>query len=104
MNITEFLTYLTGCCGITFIIVHSEIMSMLGIRQLLHKSLFFKKLTSCSLCTGAWVGVALSPIPLEISKTYILTVGAASAASFLFERLTILMDEKIIKYEKEKKD
>jgi hypothetical protein len=104
MTLSELLLFLFGCSGITFIVVHATIMDLLKIRPLLHKWSFFKKLTTCSLCTGAWAGMFLTPFKLGITQEYLLSVGAASAASFLFERATILLDCKIIEYEKKEKE
>lgn len=104
MTLNELALFLIGCSGITFIIVHATIMDILKIRPLLHKWSFFKKLTTCSLCTGAWAGMFLSPIEFGLTKEYLLSIGAASAASFLFERATILLDCKIIEYEKKEKE
>jgi len=100
MTLSETIIYLMGCSGLTFIVVHSTIMDMLKIRPFLHKILFFKKLTSCSLCTGTWAGIIFSPVEKSLLFEYILSVGAAAAISFLFERTTILLDYKIIQYEK----
>lgn len=100
MTLSETIIYLTGCSGLTFIVVHSTIMDMLKIRPFLHRFSFFKKLTSCSLCTGTWAGIIFSPVEKGLSFEYILSIGASAAISFLFERTTILLDYKIIEYEK----
>lgn len=98
MSLLEILLLLLGCAGLTFTIVHAEIMSILKIRQFLQKFDFTKKLIKCALCTGTWVGMACSLAYIE--KKYIIPFVFASAAfSFLFERTVILLDEKIIKME-----
>lgn len=90
---SELLLFLLMVSGITFTVVHAEIMDILKIRPFLHKSEFVKKLTHCSLCTGFWVGLILS-----FSLKYAF---AASIFSYLVERLGILLDELIL--EKTKK-
>lgn len=99
MTFIELIIYLLACCGITFTIVHAEIMSILGIRQFLHKSEFFKKLTSCSFCTSFYVGIALLLL-FEPSKLFFILPFAASAFTFLWDRIVILLDDKIIELEK----
>jgi len=100
MSFWELFLLLSCCCGMTFTIVHSEIMNILKIRQFLHKWEFFKKLTSCSLCTGFWVGVGVGL--LYVPFYYVGPFAFSSSAfCFLYDRTTILLDEKIIKSENE---
>lgn len=98
MTLIELIIYLFACCGITFTIVHAEILSILVIRQFLHKSEFFKKLTSCSFCTGFYVGIGLL-IFMPLSYMSWILPFAASAFTFLWDRIVILLDEKIIELE-----
>jgi len=99
MNSIDLFLFLFACAGITFTIVHAEILDIWKIRPFIHKIDFFKKLTSCSLCTGFWTGLFVSIIFYPETENYILLAFASSAFSFLFERSTILMDEKIIQLE-----
>lgn len=100
MNLAELFLLLASCCGITFTIVHAEIMNILGIRQFLNQFSFFKKLIKCSLCTGFWVGllVGLCYVNLQMVLPFCF---ASSACCFLYDRTTILLDEKILKLENE---
>lgn len=100
MNLAELLLLLLSCCGLTFIVVHAEILDLLKIRQLFNKSPFVKKLTRCSLCTGFWVGSFIGLIWIPF-KFFIPFCFASSAISFIFERIVILLDEHILKLEHE---
>ena len=95
--------FLIACAGMTFTIVHAEIMDILHIRPLLDKWSFTRKLTHCSLCTGTWVGALLGPFAVEL-RFVIPFLFASAAVSFLFERLMILIDESVLKLENEKKE
>ena len=95
--------FLIACAGITFTIVHAEIMDILHIRPFLNKSPFIAKLIQCSLCTGTWVGAFVGLF--AVSLAHLIPFAFASAAiSFLFERTTILIDELVLKLENEKKE
>jgi hypothetical protein len=93
MNFTDLLIFLFSTAGLTFIIVHATIMDKLGIRQKLNEHSFTRDLIKCSLCTGFWASAFLSLLfhPSQI----LLLPFAGSAFSFLFERTTIFLDEKI---------
>ncbi len=93
MTIADLLLFLLSTAGLTFIVVHATIMNKLGIRQKLNKNSFLKDLIKCSLCTGYWVA-SFFTILFFPSKILILPF-AGSAFAFLFERTTILLDEKI---------
>lgn len=99
MNLSELILLLLCCCGITFTVVHAEIMDILKIRPFLYKFSFTKKLTKCSLCTGVWTGlfIGLFYIPYNLLLPFCF---ASSACCFLFDRLTIFLDEMILKYTK----
>jgi len=99
----ELIIYLLACCGITFTVVHAEIFSIMGIRQFLHKSEFFKKLTSCAFCTGFYVGMGLLMF-MPLSYMSCILPFAASAFTFLWDRVVILLDEKIIELENKRKN
>jgi hypothetical protein len=93
MTLADFLIFLFASAGLTFTIVHATIVNKLGIRQLLNKHSFTRDLIKCSLCTGFWVSTFFS---LLFFPSYILLLSfAGSAFSFLFERTTIFLDEKI---------
>jgi len=93
MNLSDLLLFLLSAAGLTFTIVHATIMDKLGIRQKLNEHSFTRDLIKCSLCTGFWVSAFLSLLfyPSQI----LLLPFAGSAFSFLFERTTIFLDEKI---------
>ena len=59
MSLVEFLTFVLGCSGITIIIVMSYVLE--PVRELLSKrSDHIRKLLSCTMCTGFWVGLIVS--------------------------------------------
>lgn len=104
MSLFELIVFLlVSSCGITFTIVHAEIMDILKIRQFIQKSPFFKKVIKCSLCTGVYVGLFLGLV--YIPWIYMIPfIFAASASSFIFERTVYLIDEHVIKIETAKND
>lgn len=99
----EILLLLLACFGMTCIFVHGEIMDIVGIRPFLDKWEFTRKLQKCSLCSGvyisAFIGLIFMPWLWIVPFTF-----AGAGVSFILERLCILMDELIIKLEKEKVD
>lgn len=100
MNLTDLLLFLFSSAGLTFIIVHATIMDKLGIRQFLNSFKFTKELIRCSLCTGFWASMFIAIFFFKQWNPAFFFAG--SAFSFLFERLTILLDEKIQKIENER--
>lgn len=102
MNLSDLILFLFSSAGLTFIIVHSTIMDKLGIRQFLKEYSFSRDLIKCSLCTGFWASLLISVLFFRNFNPALPFAG--SAFSFLFERLTILLDEKIIQIEKTKKE
>ena len=102
MNLADLTLFLFSSAGLTFIIVHATIMDKLGIREILKSNSFTRDLIKCSLCTGFWTSLFIS---IFFFNTFHFALPfAGSAFSFLFERLTILLDEKIIQIEKSKKE
>lgn len=91
MTLEHLLLYFLSCFGITFVIVHSTIMDKLKLRSLWQKSQFLKELTSCSFCTGFWVGVGIS---LTFCPNILLPFACAGA-TYVLERNVVLIDEKI---------
>jgi hypothetical protein len=101
MNLADLILFLFASAGLTFIIVHATIMDKLGLRQFLNTFSFTRDLIKCSLCTGFWASLIISVLFFRNFNPSLPFAG--SAFSFLFERLTILLDEKIIQIEKSKK-
>lgn len=98
MTLAETILFLFSCAGATFTIVHASIMDKLKLRQFLNSFSFTKELIKCSLCTGFWTSAIIALF--LFGKINPALWFAGSAFSFLFERLTILIDEKIHKIEK----
>jgi len=102
MSLVEFLQLILACWGVMFVVSHSEIFSMLGIRQQIEKIEFFKKLIHCSFCIGTWIGASygigcylllywdfklyfnIATIPLAIATT-----------TYAIERIVFAFDEYI---------
>ena len=101
MNLSDLVLFLFSSAGLTFTIVHGTIMDKLGVRQFLNQYSFTRDLIKCSLCTGFWASLLISILFFRNFNPALPFAG--SAFSFLFERLTILLDEKIIQIEKSKK-
>ena len=101
MNLSDLILFLFASAGLTFTIVHATIMDKLGLRQFLNTFSFTRDLIKCSLCTGFWASLIISVLFFRNFNPSLPFAG--SAFSFLFERLTILLDEKIIQIEKSKK-
>lgn len=101
MNLADLILFLFASAGLTFTIVHATIMDKLGFRQFLNTFSFTRDLIKCSLCTGFWASLIISVLFFRNFNPSLPFAG--SAFSFLFERLTILLDEKIIQIEKSKK-
>lgn len=97
----ETFVWLLACAGLTFIIVHATIMDKLKIRPFLQKFSFTRDLIKCALCTGVYVSALFSLIYQPIEAAPLFIFGGA-AFSFLYERILILVDENVIKLEKEK--
>ena len=57
MSLVELILLLFACAGLTFTVVHGEIMNKLKLRQLWEKSAFLKELFHCSLCSGFWLSM-----------------------------------------------
>ena len=102
MNLADLILFLFASAGLTFTIVHATIMDKLGLRQFLNTFSFTRDLIKCSLCTGFWASLIISVLFFRNFNPSLPFAG--SAFSFLFERLTILLDEKIIQIEKTKKE
>ena len=99
VSMVEFIILLLACCGLTFTIVHAEIMDILKIRPFLQRFNFTKKLIKCSLCSGLYVGILIGVfyIPMSILIPFAF---CSSGVSFLYERFVYLLDELIIKISK----
>lgn len=99
MGFGDIFLLLWSCLGLTFIIVHSEIMSILKIRQFWEKSWFLKKLFHCSMCTGFWVGIyniIAILIYFLLNKIFyyiFLLPFASSAFCYAIERIIIALDD-----------
>ena len=81
------MTLLT-CIGVTIIILHGSILK--PIRGILGKVYFLKKLLSCSLCLGFWVGVGLALVQYKLgAKLYdaVCLPFASASACWLFDSL-----------------
>lgn len=103
ITLVELITLLLACCGMTFTIVHAEIMDILKIRPFLQRFNFTKKLIKCSLCSGTYIGLLLGSIYLPWN--YVIAFAFAGAGiAFIYERSVYLIDEHIIKIEKEKEN
>lgn len=107
MSLADIILLLLSCAGFSFVLVHSEIMDIIGLRQLWEKNDFLKKLFHCPFCVGTWIGVfyasSLITIKFLISDAifYICAMPFASAAfCFLWDRIVIFLDNKIIEQEK----
>lgn len=73
----ELIMFIIASAGITYIIVYGSILS--SIRSWLSaKSSYIEDLISCTLCTGFWVGLALSMFT-TISLPYAAGIAAISA-------------------------
>ena len=92
----ELIILLLACCGLTFTIVHAEIMDILKIRPFLQRFNFTRKLIKCSLCSGFYVG-GFMMLFHNIGDLSIIFPFAASAFTFLWERIVILLDDTIHK-------
>jgi hypothetical protein len=97
----ETFVWLLACAGLTFIIVHATIMDKLKIRPFLQKFSFKRDLIKCALCTGVYVSAFYSFLYFPIKMAPLLIFSGA-IFSFLIERILILVDENVIKLEKEK--
>jgi len=107
MSFADIILLLFSCAGLSFILVHSEIMDMIGLRPLWEKIEFFKKLFHCSFCTGTWIGLLYASTLIFIKffvsdmMFYLGSIPFASAAfCFLWDRIVIFLDNKIIEQEK----
>lgn len=98
MNLADLILFLFSSAGLTFTVVHATIMDKLGIRQFLKEYSFTRDLIKCSLCTGFWASLLIAVF--FFGSFHPALPFAGSAFSFLFERLTILIDEKIQKIQK----
>ena len=100
MILIHLLLLLLACVGLTYTIVQTEIMDIIGLRPLWEKSTFFKKLFNCAFCTGTWVGgpiygvLCLSLLYFQLYWIfYVITLPFASATlSFIYERSVIMID------------
>lgn len=110
MNFVDFLLLMFGCAGITWTIVQSTIVDKIGIRQLWLKSKFLTELFNCAFCTGFHVGIYYGIFMFWLNSIhsnwfYYLTIPFASACcSFFFERLHVLLIEKIEQLENNKNE
>ena len=99
MDFLFLLILLFACFGITFTLVHAEILDILKIRPFLYKSQFLKKLLKCSFCTSFYVSIFLTIVFVPFGKLWLLLPFAFPPIVFLWERIVILLDEKIIDLE-----
>lgn len=95
----QIVLVLLACFGMTLILVHSKILNC-PRKFISEKSDFFNDLLKCSMCTGWWVGLYYAFIMVLFSTYpllfYFFTMPfASSGVSFLLERLSILIDDKI---------
>jgi hypothetical protein len=110
MTLFDGLLLLLAVAGLTLIFVHATIMDKLGLRQLWQKWNFTKELFNCSMCSAVWLSIyAILAIYVKLQYSpiyyYIMTLPfACSAFSFLWERASILIDEKIIESEQKRRD
>lgn len=99
----EIFLLLLASFGLTFTIVHAEIMDILKIRPFLNRFEFTRKLIKCSLCSGFYVSLFFAFWYLPLAN-WLVFAFAGSGFSFIMERLAILIDELVIKLENERKD
>lgn len=98
MSLVEFLTFVLGCSGITIIIVMSYVLE--PVREFLSKkSRHIKKLLSCTMCTGFWVG-AIASIWFSINPIFAgaissLVSWAASSVVEAFNMFSLYIDSLI---------
>ena len=74
------------CTGITAILVNGTILNR-PREYLKHKSILFKELITCSLCTGMWVGIGIGLYELSSIKNAIYLGFASAACSWLYDSL-----------------
>jgi hypothetical protein len=88
--------------GATFIFVHAKIMDILRIRPFLNRFEFTRELQKCSLCSGFYISAlfGIFYIPLNMLIPFIC---AGAGVAFYLERTVILIDELVIKLEKERR-
>lgn len=79
MNFVSLLLFIVVGIGITNIIVNAKILD-LPRKYVSEKSVYFKKLLSCMLCSGFWVGVLLSINHHDIGFIY----GGATISLFSY--------------------
>lgn len=69
--------------GLCHILMHGTIFNI--HRAKLTQIKFFKELLSCSLCTGFWVGLAISPL---VEYNTIVFAFYSAATCYIIDRLT----------------
>ena len=69
--------------GLCHILMYGEIFN--NSRAKLIRIKFFKELLACALCTGFWVGLALSPF---VEYNIILFALYSSASCYIIDSLT----------------
>jgi hypothetical protein len=80
-NISELLTFIFGCYGLTMILCYGKILDFARI-----KIPFFNKMTQCSLCTGFWSGMLISLF--FFNAYYIMLFGfVGSGTSYILDKL-----------------
>ena len=95
----DYLFLLLTACGITYTLVWAEILDILKIRPFLYKSEFLKKLLKCSFCTSFYVGILLTICFIPFGKMWLLFPLSVCPVVFLWDRIVIFLDEKIIELE-----
>lgn len=99
MTLVEFLCLFLAMSGITFTIVHSKIMDIIGLRQWWSKFPFFRDLFHCSFCTSFHIGYTYGIFCflvklVSVNLFYALTIPfAACAFVFLWDRIVITLDK-----------
>jgi len=99
MNVIDLVLLLLACFGMTLILVHGKILDC-PRNFLSDKFGFFGRLIHCSMCTGWWVGLFFSFIwvlheTFPILFYFMSIPFASSGVSFLLERLSIFIDDKV---------
>lgn len=106
MTIFDFALLFLSSFGLVWTIVYAEILDILGIRQIIEKSEFFKSLTHCSFCTGFWVGVLYTaPLFLSyfISPTLFHVVSlpfCTASICYILDKITCLFEDLSLYFKK----
>jgi hypothetical protein len=102
----NFLLFILTGVGITNLVVNATILE--GIRDYIgNKSYFLKKLLSCMMCSGFWVGIVISFLfninPIAAAATISLL---SNSMSYFFEYLdlTIALKAKELEEKTDQRD